>query len=460
MPSFKAIVGTLFGLLITAISILGIVSYRYNEQVVNTSYWISHTHRVIEVADEISLALKDLQLESNAIYIRRDTSRLSRYRSVKRQVLLLLEEAGNLTNNNHEQRSEIDSLARLLPTMVSFADMAIPFSKGADDPQDIYKRFNEANAWRDRTSVILSKIRTSEVKMLRDREAENGKSTELFNKAFRQLLAGTALLVVTAFFSIRHNFNRLMRIDEQLRQAQENTEKSLAAEIELNKLKSNFVALASHEFRTPLTTILSSASLLENYASGENQAKASRHISRIKSSVNSLTTILNEFLSLTKIEEGRLVPNIERLDIKQYLVGCVANLQNFAKPGQRVIYTHSGLNDVETDAVFIGNIVNNLVSNAIKYSPENSIINVSSDIGDTVHLSVRDNGIGIPEKDQKHLFERFYRASNAGTVHGTGLGLHIMKHYVEMLNGTVQIKSELGKGTSVDIVLTPPKKAV
>jgi signal transduction histidine kinase len=114
---------------------------------------------------------------------------------------------------------------------------------------------------------------------------------------------------------------------------------------------------------------------------------------------------------------------------------------------------HDGVVDVETDPVFIGNIVNNLVSNAIKYSPENSLIRVSSAVNSTIQLSVEDSGIGIPEVDQKHLFERFYRASNAGTIQGTGLGLHIMRHYVEMLNGTVQIKSAPGKGTRVEIVL-------
>lgn len=450
MPSFKIIVGTLFGLLISAILVLGIISYQYNEQVVRTSFWINHAHQVIEVADEISLAFRDLQLESNVIYTTRDTSRLSKYQAAREQIFVLLDQIRNLTRGDREQQGHIDSLTLFMPGIMSFADSGLPFLP-ATDALAVDKRFSEAARLRDRITALIMRIKKSDLALLRDREEENSRSIASFNRAFGELLVGTALLIIAAFFSIRYNFNRLLRIDEQLRQAQEVTEKALTAEIELNKLKSNFVALASHEFRTPLTTILSSASLLENYASGENQQKAERHISRIKSSVNNLTTILNEFLSVSKIEEGRVVPNIEQVDLKLYLEGCIANLQNFAKPGQKIIHEHTGPSEADTDPVFINNILNNLVSNAIKYSPENSIIYVASRIGETILILVKDDGIGIPEVDQKHLFERFYRASNAGNVQGTGLGLHIMRHYVEQLNGTVKIESEVGKGTTVEV---------
>ncbi|HZY79608.1 MAG TPA: ATP-binding protein [Cyclobacteriaceae bacterium] len=454
MPSFKVIVGALFALLISAIFVLGLVSYRYNERVINTSFWVNHTQRVIQLTDEISSVFKDVQLESNAIYIKGDTTRIDHYRAARRKIFALIEEIRDLTNDNMIQKGSVDSLSKLIPQLLGFADAALS-SPAVVTSQDVYRRSIQTNDFRDRANVILNRIERRERRLLRQREQEYSSRISSFNEVFGELLAGIAILIAVAFFSIRYNFNKLLRIDEKLRQAQDKTEKALATEIELNKLKSNFVTLASHEFRTPLTTILSSASLLENYTSGENQSKASRHISRIKSSVNSLTTILDEFLSLTKIEEGRMEPHVERFDLKQYLEGCIANLQNFAKSGQTILYAHGGDDEAETDPVFVGNIINNLVSNAIKYSPENSMIYVSSHVNDTIHLSVQDNGIGIPDEDQKHLFERFYRASNAGTVQGTGLGLHIMKHYVDMLNGTVKIKSEVGKGTSVEVTLKP-----
>jgi PAS domain S-box-containing protein len=238
------------------------------------------------------------------------------------------------------------------------------------------------------------------------------------------------------------------------KQAEDDIKRALEKEIELNKLKSGFVTLASHEFRTPLTTILSSAFLLENYSFGENQEKSVKHLHKIKSAVGSLTAILDDFLSVTKIEEGQVRAHHQAINIKKYLEDLCNNLQALTKQGQTIYYTHSGDTVVITDPTLLGNIVNNLVTNSIKYSPENSPIYVSSDVNSKIHLSVQDKGIGIPEADQKHLFDRFYRASNAGTAQGTGLGLHIMKHYVEMLNGSIILQSKPGQGTHVQIALT------
>jgi PAS domain S-box-containing protein len=240
------------------------------------------------------------------------------------------------------------------------------------------------------------------------------------------------------------------------KRAEDDIKKALAAEVELNKMKSNFVALASHEFRTPLTAILSSTFLLEKYSSGDDQKKAAKHIARIKSSVNNLTSILDEFLSLTKIEEGKIESKLDRLNLKEHLDRVCLSLRSSAKPGQNIIYSHSGDLHVYTDPVLVRNIVNNLVSNAIKYSDDSSNIYVSSTANSRIHIAVRDSGIGIPKEDQKYLFNRFYRASNAGTVQGTGLGLHITKHYVDMLNGSIHVNSEVGKGTEFEVIFESP----
>ncbi|SKC83470.1 sensor histidine kinase [Ohtaekwangia koreensis] len=238
-----------------------------------------------------------------------------------------------------------------------------------------------------------------------------------------------------------------------LKRAEDNIKRTLETVIELNELKSRFVTLASHEFRTPLTTISSSAFLLENYLVGVDRAKAGKHLSRIKSAVGGLTIMLDDFLSVTKIEEGKVKANCHRIDIKRYLQEVCNSLQVMAKPGQIIHYTHSGRTDVNTDPMLLGNILNNLVTNSIKYSPENSPIYVLSDVNSKIHLSVRDKGLGIPEADQKHLFDLFYRASNVGNIQGTGLGLHILKHYVQMLEGSLTLESKPGEGTCVQITL-------
>lgn len=234
------------------------------------------------------------------------------------------------------------------------------------------------------------------------------------------------------------------------KEAEENIKRALRSEIELNKLKLNFVTLASHEFRTPLTTILSSAFLLENYSFGDKE-KAGKHVARIKGSVKLLTSILDEFLSVTKIEEGKIEAKKERINLKEMLESLCNDLRTFARPGQKIVYEHFGDEEIDSDPVLLGNIVNNLVSNAIKYSHDNDEIRISTNVNKKVHLSVKDHGIGISKEDQQHLFERFFRASNAGNVQGTGLGLHIMKHYVDLLNGSVEVQSEPGKGSEFKI---------
>jgi PAS domain S-box-containing protein len=232
---------------------------------------------------------------------------------------------------------------------------------------------------------------------------------------------------------------------------------SLEKEKEVNDLKSRFVSMASHEFRTPLSTILSSISLLAKYSSTEDQPKRVKHIDRIKSSVKTLTDILNEFLSLGKIEEGRVDVKPDRFDLTEFISDVINEMNVLLKLEQNIQYTHIGPNDTYSDSNLLKHVVINLISNAIKFSPEKSIINIQTKIEkDITILQISDQGIGIPKSDQVHLFERFFRATNVTNIQGTGLGLHIVGRYVDLLNGTIQYSSELEKGSSFTI--TYPSK--
>ncbi len=223
-------------------------------------------------------------------------------------------------------------------------------------------------------------------------------------------------------------------------------------EKELSIIKSNFVTIASHEFRTPLTTILSSASLLEMYTTTEQQTDRIRHTKRIKSSSTNLIAILDELLSLDELETASVAPKLRKFDLEEFIHILCIELKYAAKKGQVIEYTHEGEKIVNSDSTFIRHIVNNLVSNALKYSPEEVVVQVHTAYdGNKLVLNVKDSGIGISASDQKNLFRRFFRASNAGTVPGTGLGLHIAKRYVDLLGGEIKIHSTLGQGTLVTV---------
>jgi PAS domain S-box-containing protein len=248
--------------------------------------------------------------------------------------------------------------------------------------------------------------------------------------------------------TVEQRTKQLTNALHQLERSKEELSQLLEKEKELNELKSNFVSMASHEFRTPLSTVLSSAYLIEKYASSDDQPKREKHLQRIISSVNMLTDILNDFLSVGKIEEGKIQVRLSEVNIKSTISTIVEEIKNNLKKNQQISYQHQGSPEVMIDSSLLKHIVMNLISNASKFSPENTCIEMrTSNVGKMVTLSVKDHGIGISEIDQKHLMERFFRGSNASNVQGTGLGLHIVSKYAELLNGHVTYKSELGKGT-------------
>ena len=240
----------------------------------------------------------------------------------------------------------------------------------------------------------------------------------------------------------------IIRNISELKKTEENLKIALQKEKDLNDLKSKFVSMASHEFRTPLSTVLSSAYLIEKYASAEEQPKREKHLQRIISSVNMLTDILNDFLSVGKIEEGKIQVRLTGFDIQNFIIGMAGELKGTLKKNQKLHCFHEGDPEVLMDASLLRHIVMNLVSNASKFSPETRPIEIRTfNRDDSVMLSVKDYGIGISKEDQQHLMERFFRGANAGNVQGTGLGLHIVSKYAELMNGKVEYMSELEKGT-------------
>lgn len=224
---------------------------------------------------------------------------------------------------------------------------------------------------------------------------------------------------------------------------------SLEREKELNDMKSRFVAMASHEFRTPLSAILSSLSLSESYAKSGQEEKRKRHIDRIKSSVRNLTVILDEFLSLEKVEQGKVEIEKEVFDLHAFADDLKEEVNGMLKDEQRILYTYNGRKDIHQDKKILRNILLNLLSNAIKYSGEHQTIYFEVEAGDlTALIKVKDEGIGIPEEEQKNLFNKFYRAKNAGNIQGTGLGLTIVKQYIELLGGQISFLSKPALGTT------------
>lgn len=236
-------------------------------------------------------------------------------------------------------------------------------------------------------------------------------------------------------------------------------EQNLVKERDLNEMKSRFVSMASHEFRTPLTTINSSASLILKYHEKETYEKLDKHVSRIKNAVRNLTSILNDFLSLEKLESGNITTSFKEHDLVKLIDEILDEMSGNLKNGQKLINHVKSKFIHITDAQLFRNVIINLVSNAIKYSGEGDVIEIDvNDRGEYCLISVKDHGIGIPEKDQERMFSRFFRAGNVTNIEGTGLGLNIVERYLELLDGSLSFESKEGEGTTFFVKL--PKKQI
>jgi PAS domain S-box-containing protein len=234
-----------------------------------------------------------------------------------------------------------------------------------------------------------------------------------------------------------------------LEKSKEKVSVTLEKEKTLSKLKNRFLSMASHEFRTPLSTAHLSASLIEKYAEPLENVNINKHAGKIINAVTNLTTILNDFLYIEQLEIGKVKATSACFDLVQLAEEITEEMQLLAKGKQQIHFRHYGSQKLITlDQNLIKNSIINLITNAIKYSADTCCIEFTTEINNThCIIRVKDEGIGIPEEDQQHLFEPFFRAHNTGNIPGTGLGLNIVARYIALMNGTISYVSTINKGT-------------
>lgn len=292
------------------------------------------------------------------------------------------------------------------------------------------------------------------------REAENrilSMNTELEKRVSRRTeeLAAAINQLLNINKKLEFEIQERKTAEDALRKNENALRKAYEREKELNHLKSRFVSMASHEFRTPLSTILSSAELIEAYNESGQDKQRGKHIVRIRSAVNNLTSILNDFLSLSKLEEGKVLSQPVEFIFNDFCTDLLEDILPILKPGQKIVSPTDNLQIVLfLDHKLLKNILLNLFSNAIKYSEEDKSIYFEFEVNEKwLYFSIRDEGIGIPSEEQEHLFTRFFRAHNVENIQGTGLGLTIVKRYLELMEGSIHFESQLGVGTIFKISL-------
>jgi len=287
----------------------------------------------------------------------------------------------------------------------------------------------------DDIGASIDEITVAENQLLVQREDSN---RALRQKTNYTIIAGTLMIMIIVsfliYFTLREMKFRIVAYQK---------------ESEMNRLKSNFVSLVSHEFRTPLSTILLSTALVDKYGELHHDNSILKHSNKIKTAVNNLKVILNDFLSLEKLNAGKIQPRLESFDLVKLCEDIAEEMSPTLAPGQQLYYEHKGTGSVVTlDENLLRNAIVNLVSNATKYAGDGAIIELTTDISDNrVSVVVKDNGIGIAKEDQKELFSPFYRINHTGKIPGTGLGLNIVQRYVNLMNGTIVFESKPMQGT-------------
>lgn len=253
---------------------------------------------------------------------------------------------------------------------------------------------------------------------------------------------------------VHDQFMMQEELELKVRQRTQELNEALNREKVVSEMKSRFVSMASHEFRTPLSIMLSSVSLIDQYIGAEKDERINKHLQKIRGSINNLTEVLNDFLSIDKLEQGKVKLEYDILSISEFVEDLVADMKFVKKSRQQINMYLEGEDTLVLDAKKLRHILENLMSNAIKYSPDGTDIDLQIKNGNgNLQIVLQDHGIGIPEEEQVHLFNKFFRATNTGSIQGTGLGLTIVKRYVELMNGSITFKSLSGKGTTFTIKL-------
>jgi PAS domain S-box-containing protein len=305
---------------------------------------------------------------------------------------------------------------------------------------------------------ILNKDNIEKIEFETLHQRKSG-STYPVNVLLQRSKLGNRDVYLAIILDITEQKNYTETLEKTVAIRTEELKTALAAEVELNDLKTKFLSMVSHEFKTPLSGILTSTILLNKYTMTEQQDKREKHIKTISDKVQYLNAILNDFLSIEKLEKGKIKYKFARFKLSKVLNEVVYNANMLLKDGQQINYPEN-IDELSLyqDEKIVELAVSNLIYNAIKYSSENTVINIDiSQNKTTTTFNVKDSGIGIPENDQKNIFNRYFRAENALLMQGTGIGLNIVKEHLENLNGTISFKSIENKGSIFTIKL--PNKA-
>lgn len=332
-----------------------------------------------------------------------------------------------------------------------------------NDPFEVTAIRKDKSTFAAEVSISMIKISekiyyTAIFRDITDRKEAENKIIEL-NKDLEERVQQRTYQLENTLKELKSEIATRKMAEEKLYQSRNEIVTAYRKEKELNEMKSRFISMISHEYRTPLTVINASAELMEVYYNKQNNDKFNKHLNKIYASVENLVRIVEDVLIVGRIDSGRVEVEYEHINISMFAQELIEDNKSADKGNHSFKLDIEKNIHIDSDKKLLSYIINNLISNAIKYSPNNSVISIRVyQSGKFVHIEVKDEGIGIEEEEQKKIFEPFFRASNVGSQSGTGFGLSIVKGAIETLGGDIIIKSKLNEGSTFNIHLPLTKK--
>lgn len=438
-----------FGLLFLLSATIGVQSHYTIKKQESISQSLNHTYEVMNATDDVQNFVTDMESSRRGFRCTHQKAYLELYYQVHDQTGPAITELYKLVATDTQQSARVLLLSKYIDDIIFFWSK-LRLDESKYDSTDIKNvTFEEKNRMNAIRLIIKDVLAAEDIKQTKNEEE---------NKAIISYLSwasptGSILLQIFILTLIYFVINEL----KKRKIAESKLQNTIIKEKQINEMKSRFVSMASHEFRTPLASIMASTYIAAKYKTTEDQPKREKHYERIASGVHNLTEILEDLLSVEKIEVGKVEINPKEFELEDHLKTLINDMHLILKPGQQITYEHNGISNITLDPSLLKHILTNLISNAIKFSKENTNINVRSyHNSNLVMISVKDSGIGIPKNDQEYLFDRFHRAANATNIEGTGLGLHIVSIYTKLMDGKIKCISEEGVGTEFILIFPQP----
>jgi signal transduction histidine kinase/type II secretory pathway pseudopilin PulG len=437
-----------FGLAMLILGIVSVISYQNTTQLFERQKQVEKTYEVLQDIRTVLTTLRDAERARRGYIITGKALYLETYNTAIQDINAKFDAARRATIDNPNQQRRLDRIKPIISQRVAIIKKSIDlYNQNKFDTEIQIKMTDDGLMLHDKIGEVIAQMEAEEKSLLRRRTAESEASFQ-----------DTVLMQMTGFslsFGLLFAVYLLLQRQIKKRHLAEAIRRELEKENQISELKIRFLSMVSHEFRTPLSTILVSAQLLENCKQDWPQEKKLKNLHRIQSAAKIMTQLLTDMLTLSRAEAGKLEFKPQWMDLEEFCNNLVEEIELTYRAQQSIFFiSEDPGRKVWLDEKLLRSIFNNLLSNAIKYSSEDSHIYLT--LGwesEAVVFQIQDQGIGVSPEDQQHLFESFYRGTNVGDIPGTGLGLAVVKKCVDLHSGSIAVESKVGIGTTFTVTL-------